>query len=53
LDTFFHVVIWHGKKMADWKKKGYQNDPNYASFKDLLLAPLEDAKAICAERFVS
>jgi protein transport protein SEC23 len=50
LDTFFHVVIWHGKSIAEWKAKGYQNDPNYASFRDLLQAPQDDAKNILVER---
>jgi protein transport protein SEC23 len=50
LDTFFHVVIWHGKSIADWKARGYQNDPNYATFKELLEAPQQDAKVILEER---
>lgn len=51
LDTFFHVVIFCGETIADWRNQGYQNDPNYASFKQLLQAPRDDAEAILAERF--
>jgi protein transport protein SEC23 len=50
LDTFFHIVVWHGKTIADWKTKGYQNDPNYASFRDLLNAPQDDAKVLIEDR---
>jgi protein transport protein SEC23 len=31
--------------------KGFHNDPNYASFKALLAAPLADALALVEERF--
>jgi protein transport protein SEC23 len=51
LDTYFQIVVWTGSTMADWRKKGYQNDPNYASFKALLAAPLADAMMLVAERF--
>ena len=51
LDTFFQVVIWTGSTMADWRKKGFMNDPNYASFKALLEAPPADAIQIIEERF--
>ena len=50
LDTFFHVIIWHGKKISEWKAKGFQNDPNYSSFRELLSAPQEDAKVTLEER---
>eukprot|EP00211_Chloroparvula_japonica_P003748 CAMPEP_0119129606 /NCGR_PEP_ID=MMETSP1310-20130426/7282_1 /TAXON_ID=464262 /ORGANISM="Genus nov. species nov., Strain RCC2339" /LENGTH=774 /DNA_ID=CAMNT_0007120039 /DNA_START=261 /DNA_END=2588 /DNA_ORIENTATION=+ len=50
LDTFFHVVVWHGKKIAEWKNKRFQDDPNYASFKALLEAPINDAKSTVNER---
>jgi protein transport protein SEC23 len=50
LDTFFHLVIWHGKTISDWKAKGYQNDPNYGSFRQLLESPQEDAKFVLDER---
>jgi protein transport protein SEC23 len=27
------IVVWSGATIADWRKKGFQNDPSYASFK--------------------
>lgn len=51
LDTYFQVVVWSGSTIADWRKKGFQNDPNYASFKALLAAPVADAQAIAEDRF--
>ena len=30
---------------------GYENDPQYASFKQLLEAPVQDAVALLADRF--
>jgi protein transport protein SEC23 len=51
LDTYFQIVVWTGSTMADWRKKGFHNDPNYASFKALLAAPLADAQAIVDERY--
>ena len=50
LDMYFTVLIWHGKVISEWKGKGYQNDSNYGSFRDLLNSPVEDANAILEER---
>mmetsp|Transcript_33737 Transcript_33737/g.52760 ORF Transcript_33737/g.52760 Transcript_33737/m.52760 type:complete len:606 (-) Transcript_33737:175-1992(-) len=50
LDTFFHLVIWHGKTISDWMQKGFQNDPNYGAFRALLEAPQEDAKYVMEDR---
>jgi len=51
MDDYFHVLIYHGATIAQWKKLGYQNDPQYASFKQLMEAPVEDAKSILHDRF--
>lgn len=51
LDTFFHVVIWHGEQIAEWKRDRIQEDPNYAYFGDLLKAPHSDAEFIFSTRF--
>lgn len=51
MDTFFHVLIWHGETIAAWRREKYQDNPTYASFKDLLEAPKEDAQLVLAERF--
>ncbi|KAL3072501.1 hypothetical protein niasHS_017475 [Heterodera schachtii] len=51
MDDFFHVLIYHGQTIAAWRKANYQNDPQYASFKQLLDAPVQDATAIIQDRF--
>jgi protein transport protein SEC23 len=51
MDTFFHVLIWHGETIAAWRKAKYHEDPNYANFKELLESPVEEAQAILESRF--
>jgi len=51
LDTFFHVVVWRGERIAEWAKQGYQNDPQHEDFRKLLAAPVADADALMKERF--
>lgn len=49
-DSFFHVVIHYGSKIAQWKKLGYDKDPNHENFRKLLEAPEIDAEQLVAER---
>ncbi|KAJ1673009.1 GTPase-activating protein S23, partial [Spiromyces aspiralis] len=51
LDTFFHILIWHGETVAEWRKAGYQDQPEYENFKELLQAPVEEAQELLMERF--
>jgi protein transport protein SEC23 len=51
LDTFFHVVIFHGETVAAWRKAGYHEKPEYANLKELLAAPQDDAKDMLETRF--
>eukprot|EP01035_Chromulina_nebulosa_P019161 gene19161-25003_t len=51
LDTFFHVIVFHGETIAAWKQQGYQNQPEHINFKNLLDAPLNDAQLIMSNRF--
>lgn len=51
LDTFFHILIFHGETIAEWKKIGYQDQEGYENFKELLELPKEDAKELIADRF--
>ncbi|CAD7958259.1 unnamed protein product [Amoebophrya sp. A120] len=51
LDTFFHVVVWRGETVQEWYNRGYQELPEYANFKELLIAPAKDAKDILEDRF--
>ncbi|XP_052207954.1 protein transport protein SEC23 [Diospyros lotus] len=49
-DSYFHVVIHYGSKIAQWRKLGYDKDPNFESFRKLLEAPELDAEQLVAER---
>uniref|UniRef100_A0A4W5N9H0 Protein transport protein SEC23 n=1 Tax=Hucho hucho TaxID=62062 RepID=A0A4W5N9H0_9TELE len=51
MDTFFQLVIYHGETIAQWRKAGYQEQPEYENFKHLLIAPLDDAQEILQNRF--
>lgn len=51
MDTFFHIVIFHGETIALWRKQGYQSLPEYENFKQLLQAPVDDAQEILQTRF--
>lgn len=49
-DSYFCVVIHYGSKIAQWRKLGYEQDPNQESFRMLLEAPILDAEQLVAER---
>ncbi|XP_065882430.1 protein transport protein Sec23A-like [Dysidea avara] len=51
LDTFFHILIYHGETIDAWKKQGFHNNPGYESFAQLLQAPVDDAQEILQTRF--
>uniref|UniRef100_A0A8C2YW29 Protein transport protein SEC23 n=1 Tax=Cyclopterus lumpus TaxID=8103 RepID=A0A8C2YW29_CYCLU len=51
MDSFFQLVIYHGETIAQWRKAGYQEMAEYENFKQLLLAPLDDAQEILQTRF--
>ncbi|XP_004698210.1 protein transport protein Sec23B [Echinops telfairi] len=51
MDTFFQIVIYLGETIAQWRKAGYQDMPEYENFKHLLQAPLDDAQEILQARF--
>lgn len=44
LDTFFHLLIFHGETVAQWRKSNYQEQQGYENFKALLQAPQVDAQ---------
>jgi hypothetical protein len=44
LDTFFHILIFHGETVAQWRKAGYQDQEGYENFAELLQAPVADAQ---------
>ncbi|XP_022380164.1 protein transport protein Sec23A isoform X2 [Enhydra lutris kenyoni] len=39
MDTFFQILIYHGETIAQWRKSGYQDMPEYENFRHLLQAP--------------
>jgi len=51
LDTFFQILIFHGQTIAQWRAAGYQSQPEYANFKQLLEAPVADAQEVLLTRF--
>lgn len=51
LDTFFHILIFHGHTIAEWKKAGYHEQPGYENFAALLEAPRADAHELLLDRF--
>jgi len=51
MDTFFQILIYHGEKIALWRAQRYQDKPEYENFKQLLQAPVDDAKEILHSRF--
>ncbi|KAJ2305816.1 GTPase-activating protein S23 [Coemansia sp. RSA 2611] len=50
LDTFFHILIWHGETIAEWRNAGYHEQPEYENLKLLLEAPVVDAQSLLVER---
>ena len=44
LDTFFHILIFHGTTIAEWRKAGYADQEGYENIKALLEAPQTDAQ---------
>lgn len=51
LDTFFHILIFHGRTIARWRKAGYQDQEDYADFKNLLDEPKLEAGELLVNRF--
>ena len=51
LDTFFHILIFHGETIAEWRKAGYQEQEGYENFRTLLDQPKEDARELIQDRF--
>jgi Gelsolin repeat len=47
LDTFFHILIFHGETIAQWRKAGYHEQEAYENLKELLEKPGEDAQVKC------
>ena len=51
MDAFFNVHIMWGETIYEWRKLGYQDQPDYAHFKSLLEQPENDMQQVLAARF--
>ena len=51
LDSFFHVVLWHGEHVKAWRDAGYHLQPQYAALKAILEKASEDALELMRDRF--
>jgi len=51
LDTFFHVIVFHGETTAAWREQRYHEQPEHEAFRNLLEAPQGDAQMIMDNRF--
>jgi protein transport protein SEC23 len=43
MDTYFHILIYHGLQISQWMKAGYQDQPEYENFRELLELPKAEA----------
>ena len=50
LDTFFHVVVWHGSDVVKWREEGFQDQEGYENVKQMLEEPQDYAQNILEER---
>jgi protein transport protein SEC23 len=53
MDTFFHILIFHGETIAQWRKQRYQEQPQHENFRLLLQAPRDDAVEVRWAIFLS
>lgn len=51
LDTFFHLLIYHGSQIAEWKRLGYQDMEEYEYLKEFFERPRLEAAEILVDRF--
>lgn len=49
-DSYFNVLIHYGSDIVQWRKLGYERDPNHENFRKLLDAPEIDAEQLVSER---
>eukprot|EP01156_Anaeramoeba_ignava_P022573 Anaeramoba_ignava/c20801_g1_i1.p2 GENE.c20801_g1_i1~~c20801_g1_i1.p2 ORF type:complete len:335 (+),score=85.24 c20801_g1_i1:1345-2349(+) len=50
-DSFFLVLVFHGKDIAAWIKQNFHEQPEYQSFKLFLEIPKGDANVLMENRF--
>lgn len=50
-DSFFHVLIWYGDTIAEWRRAGYHLQEQYKHFKLLLDIAREEGKKAAVNRY--
>ena len=50
LDAYFIVTVHYGSTIAQWRDAKYQDLPEHSAFKELLVAPLAEAKQMLLDR---
>jgi protein transport protein SEC23 len=43
MDTYFHILIYHGQQISQWMKAGYHEQEEYENLRELLEAPKAEA----------
>lgn len=51
LDTFFHILIYHGSAVAEWRREGYADRDEYAYLREYFEAPRQEAADLLVDRF--
>lgn len=51
LDTFFHILLFHGSQIAEWKKAKYHELEEYKYLADFLAEPKKEAAELLFDRF--
>ena len=50
VDTYFFILIWYGKTIHYWKQQNFQDNPDFAHFKELLNISKQDAELLMEDR---
>lgn len=51
LDTFFHILIYYGSVVAEWRREGYAEREEYQYLNEYFDQPRQDAADLLVDRF--
>lgn len=51
LDTFFHILIYYGSVVAEWRREGYAEREEYGYLSEYFDQPRQDAADLLVDRF--
>lgn len=51
LDAFFTVAVHYGTSVADWRNRGFMDDPQYPHIRPLVTTPLIVGRQLASARF--